>query len=107
MNLQTKEHVSLHNIQPVMKLAMHKIKKCYDDLGFACLITSTDEGIHKKGSLHYLGLAIDLRTRNIPHNVLEILYLNIKQELNLLSSKFQTILESNHIHVEYDRRTNK
>ena len=29
------------------------------------IITSTTDGKHKKGSLHYLGLAVDLRTKDL------------------------------------------
>ena len=59
------------------------------------VITSTYEGTHSEGSLHYAHLAIDIRK-----NLSRILsFEKIKEEL---SPDYDVILKSDHIHIEYD-----
>lgn len=64
-------------------------------------ITSVTDGKHSKNSLHYEGLAIDLRTR----------YFNGAQKKRItellrqrLTDEFDVVLERTHIHVEHDTR---
>ena len=52
----------------------------------------------KKGSLHYLGLAVDLRTKDLTPIVIESYYNALKLALSRLCD---VILEKDHIHVEY------
>lgn len=58
-------------------------------------ITSTYEGLHSAGSLHYANLAIDIR--RYPKE--EIGYKEIKE---WLGEDYDVILEASHIHIEYD-----
>ncbi len=59
------------------------------------VITSTFEGSHSPGSLHYSNDAIDLR--RVTESIL------IKDKLVVfLGDKFDVILEDTHIHIEYD-----
>lgn len=65
------------------------------------VVTYTRNGVHKKDSLHYVGDAIDLRTRD----------LTAKQRATataalqlLLGDDFDVIDEGDHIHVEYQPR---
>lgn len=63
------------------------------------VVTSCTDGRHMKGSKHYSGYAIDIRTRHLT-----------KREIGILVSWFTTyydkyydmVVESDHIHVEYD-----
>lgn len=63
-----------------------------------CVLTSGTEGRHSPGSLHYQGLAIDLRlpvvqTRSEP----------IRAEIaERLGGDFDVLLEALHIHIEFD-----
>lgn len=61
------------------------------------VITSTYEGTHSPGSLHYADLAIDIRrtTRQ------SIIINNLRQALG---KNYDVILESTHVHIEYDPR---
>lgn len=66
--------------------------------GREVIITSTTDGNHMKGSLHYQGLAVDIRTRDLSGLTKSILGLQLKLALNLLCD---VVVESDHIHIEY------
>jgi len=70
------------------------IFKKYD--GIEAVITSTYEGTHMPSSLHYDDNAIDLRKSPVNSmNIVEAL----KKALGI---SYQIVLESDHIHLEYD-----
>ena len=59
------------------------------------VITSTYEGTHSEGSLHYANLAVDIRKKKgKPFS-----YNEIKR---WLGPDYDVILETSHIHIEYD-----
>ena len=60
-------------------------------------ITSGKDSKHSENSLHYKGLAIDLRSRDMknPKLVVKMLKMALDYELDI-------VLESDHIHIEYD-----
>lgn len=66
------------------------------------VITSTYEGNHQPGSLHYAHLAIDIRR---PENYrfksqhIDALLVRLR---NFLGSDYDVVLEDKHIHIEYD-----
>lgn len=62
------------------------------------VITSTTDGKHKKGSLHYRGLAVDLRIKDLTADKKKLYFDALKFALMRLCD---VILESDHIHVEY------
>lgn len=59
------------------------------------VITSTYEGNHSEGSLHYADLAEDIRRHKKGQQV--------RDELkNKFGIDYDVLLKSNHIHIEYD-----
>jgi hypothetical protein len=59
------------------------------------IITSTYEGNHSAGSLHYANLAVDLRKdKNTIYSFKEI--------KRFLGNDYDVVIEKNHIHIEYD-----
>ena len=63
------------------------------------IITSANDGQHMTKSLHYVGRAIDLRTRNLSLSEQRV----VLRELKLrLGNAFDIILEPDHIHLEFD-----
>jgi len=62
------------------------------------IITSTTDGKHMPGSLHYKGLAVDLRIRDLAPDEQKRYYNDLKFALSKLCD---VILEKDHIHVEY------
>ena len=73
----------------------------YYDLGYSMVITEIMGGVHKKGSLHYEGLAADLRTSMVPAERLPSLVAALRRKL---PRYWDVVLEKDHIHVEYDTR---
>lgn len=66
----------------------------------AVTVTSMRDGRHGPNSRHYAGLAVDLRTRHLtPEQKAEWL---ATLRANLDPQGFDTVLESNHLHIEYD-----
>lgn len=63
------------------------------------VITSVNDGAHMAGSKHYDGAAVDLR-------IAALNTLAVKQWVEALRAKlgrhFDVVLESDHLHVEYD-----
>ena len=75
----------------------------YDVLGptrdEGCVITSAVEGKHGPDSLHYEGLALDFRTRHLPH----VTQVALASELrSRLGEQYDVVLEEDHLHVEFD-----
>lgn len=61
------------------------------------VITSARDGEHMKNSKHYDGHALDLRTRTLPDPKLAAELLQ-----NKVGDQYDVVLESDHIHVEFD-----
>lgn len=80
-----------------------KIFHCLIDLGMQLgknmVITSANDGKHKEGSLHYKNLALDIRTRHLEKDEIQIVLNYLR---NKLGGDYDVILESDHIHIEYD-----
>lgn len=62
------------------------------------VVTSVMDGTHGRGSLHYVGAAFDIRTRNLAAaQVPELVGLLRKA----LGEDYDVVQESTHVHVEY------
>lgn len=75
----------------------------YAALGVPFVITSGTDGTHITGSLHYSGNAMDLRRWDL--DAKGKTGLAVSQLESALGSNFDVVLESNHIHVEFDPKT--
>ncbi len=98
-SMRFKEGISLRHLQPQMVLASDVVATVYEQNGYACVITSGDEGVHAKYSLHYSGNALDYRTKHILESARAALASEIQEALG---TQFNVILESTHLHVEFD-----
>jgi len=95
-----KDALGEKGIQPEMVLGALVVYSVFNEEGFTCTITSCMDGVHKQGSLHYKGQALDFRTR---HVVDEEALLDIVQAIKFaLGEEFDVVLEEDHLHVEYD-----
>ena len=74
--------------------------KVYKSFEIDFVITSVLDGKHAQAhSLHYSGNAFDIRTRNIPtKGMIDQIVNEIR---NRLTKDFDIVLESDHIHIEY------
>ena len=97
--LVTKNGVCIDGMKPEILLAIVAMHECYQRRGKTLMLTSVGDGKHMQGSKHYQGLAFDCRISNLGVGEPE----KIAKELRLaLHPLFDVVLESDHIHVEYD-----
>ena len=99
MKLKSK-NVSIEKLIPLMVKSLPIIERAIKEVegkSYEMTITSGNDGAHKKGSLHYINRAIDIRCKDMK-NPIEVT-LRIKQRLG---RNFDVIYEFNHIHLEYD-----
>ena len=101
--IETKKGVNYHVLKASLKMAAEICRSVYENKGYSFKITSTVEGVHKKGSLHYLGLAFDCRTRHISKDALPDIVEDIKRRLDFIDENFQVVTEKTHIHIEYHK----
>jgi len=70
--------------------------------GYDCVLTEATGGKHSTGSLHYIGNAIDLRTRHIPPNEQKTIKTKLKEALG---DQYDVVLEKDHYHIEFQPKT--
>ena len=101
MSISLKPGVVLHGLATPVIVAMIVADQVYSEHGHNLTLTSALDGKHSSQSLHYVGQAIDLRTRDVPEDLRKTLRKKIAQRLG---SDFDVILEKTHIHIEYQPR---
>ena len=60
-----KRGVDLAGLRPEMTPVLINLDRLFHALDLDCWITSALDGKHGRGSLHYVGLALDFRTKTI------------------------------------------
>lgn len=99
--ISVKPGVSLRLLQPQALLAIVAADQTFAEAGYGCTVTSGDDGQHLPESLHYRGLAVDIRTKRagMSQDIAQALAVKLRARLGL---EFQVIVESDHMHIEYD-----
>jgi hypothetical protein len=102
--MQLKHGVSVKGIAPQFALMACVIDDVYHKHECEMIVTAGVDGKHMDGSLHYKGLAMDVRTHNVPRAELPILLAEVR---GFLGDEFDVILEgegtdNEHLHAEYD-----
>ncbi|AOY88636.1 hypothetical protein BKP64_10900 [Marinobacter salinus] len=97
--LKLKAGVVAQGLSTEIMLAVCVAQSVYASYGHDCVITSLLDGTHSSTSLHYSGNAVDLRTRIFEStSVAE----SVARDLgDCLGADYDVVLESDHIHVEY------
>lgn len=100
--IYVKKGVKLHPAI-AMAVVVAVVNEIMAQYGADCVITSGIEGTHSKGSLHYVGLALDFRGNHVDSAVRQAI---IKEIRDSLGDDFD-VIESNHgaIHIEYQPKT--
>lgn len=97
--MRIKKGVNLAGIRPEMVLAAlicEQVMRTWH-VEYDMTVTSVCDGKHGKGSLHYVGQAIDIRTNDIVANKLLI----DAQLKEYLGEQFDVVWEDTHLHVEF------
>ena len=99
MALSLKDGVQFTDISDRIVDVLPLIDKIYRCYGQTVVITSARDGLHKTGSKHYSGEAIDLRN----HYFKEWEKKDVFRDLQcVLGEDFDVVWESTHFHCEYD-----
>lgn len=96
--MKLKEGVNLDGVSWRMFFAAIAAEKVYQKFGAELVITAGVDGKHMEGSLHYKGLALDLRTFNLKGYETQVAE-ELRKELG---DDYDVVLEGDHIHCEYD-----
>jgi len=91
-----KAGVDISRLKREIRRSLNKVEDIYNQHAEDLIITSTYDGNHTPGSLHYANDAYDIR---LPDNNER----EIKKEIGVaLGIRFVVLLEANHIHIGYD-----
>jgi hypothetical protein len=90
--------VRVHGLKPELLLALTIADGVYQRQGVELEITSIVDGKHSRGSLHYVGMAADLRTRTLPAGTAPLV---ARQLRAALGDDYDVVLEDTHLHVEF------
>lgn len=111
--ISLKSGVRPRSLNPAITLAIMVADGVYSEYGYNTIITSLNDGIHGRGSLHYSGQAVDLRTRHLTKSVGGVtmidrdltarIHRGIK--LSLINGDYDVILEKDHIHIEFQPKS--
>ena len=99
--INLKAGVIVTGVRPEIVLALFVASYIYAKYGKPLWVTSLLDGKHSETSLHYAGQAADLRTRYFDRPTQEAIVAELKEALG---KNYDVILESNHIHMEYQPR---
>lgn len=108
--MKLKPGVVVGTLQPVMTIALlAAFKALVIDRGAELVLTSGSDGEHSDRSKHYLGLAIDFRSKHLMRGDKEGVLADLREAL---IDQFDVLLEARgtvneHFHIEYDPKSTK
>lgn len=97
--MKIKDGVNIQGINIKVRPILIAADKIWKKYGQELVVTSGMDGTHSAGSLHYYGLALDLRTRYFNAVTKEKV---VKKLQEVLGCDYDVISHHSHIHVEYD-----
>ena len=98
--IQIKPGVNMSGLRPEMAIVISIAESVIQEFepAVGLVITSALDGKHSRASLHYVGFALDFRTRELP----EELKISFADELRIaLGRQYDVVLEKTHLHVEF------
>ena len=106
-DIQAKEGVALDDLQPEALSATELAKPILEAAGVDFVVTSTGLGDRAnvksvEDTKHNTGQAFDVRIRDLPSDNRQAIVDQLKEALG---DDYDVVLESDHIHIEFDRKT--
>lgn len=97
--MRLKPGIKIAGVRPEIVLALTIAAGVYREVAdIELVVTEVTGGKHGRGSLHYVGLAADLRTRNLTKEQKNNIALLLREKLG---AEFDVVLEETHIHLEF------
>lgn len=93
---------------PQLIIALMIASDVWQRAGYEMTVTACKDGVHKPSSLHYVGKAADIRTKDLPDHTTKVgLISRVKQRL---TADFDLVFEyegeaNEHLHIEYDPKS--
>ena len=105
MGLYFKKGVNCRGISSELQLALQVANEVYFKHGYDCIVTSMNDGRHSRGSRHYIGHAVDLRTHHLDPDDRPKIATAIAERLRPIED-FDVMHESigtsnEHIHIQF------
>lgn len=97
-----KEGADIRGLRPEIVLGLAVAASVYASHGLVMVITEVTGAKHMEGSLHYRGLAADLRLPSRMSYLESIDKIVLGQLKGALGPQWDVVLEKDHIHVEFD-----
>ena len=97
--MKLKEGVKVSGVQPEIILALMVIQPLFDAIDVDFVITSCRDGKHSKNSKHYLGYAVDIRSREMDHLEQVALAQAIRKAL---TPEYYLLIEADHFHLQFN-----
>jgi len=102
--IKIKKSAKLQGLRPEIVIGLMVADDAFANWGYDCVVTEGTGSKHGRGSLHYVGLAVDIRMNNIHGIDRSKIVARIKENLN---SQYDVILEefsnltNDHLHIEF------
>jgi len=91
-----KAGVDISRLNREIRRALSKVDKLLSGFDQELVITSTFEGNHGAGSLHYSNDAFDVRYPDPPvEELISLICVNLGMD-------FDVVMEKHHVHIEFD-----
>jgi len=104
--MKLKKSVITEGVCPQIWWVLGVLDHVYEyNYGEEFVVTSLKDGAHSTHSKHYTGEAADIRTRNFTRGEVEELYGYLRRLID--PHGFDTVLESDHIHIEWDPKSDE
>lgn len=97
--MKVKPGAKVKGLRAEIVQGVKKLEPLFRDHGAVLTITSGTDGKHMVGSKHYIGQAVDIRSRGF---ALPVLVEILGAGRDLLGKDYDFILEADHFHLEYD-----
>lgn len=96
--MKIKTNVKLLGLRPEILLALFIADKIYSNHNQELVLTEATGGKHGRASLHYVGLAVDVRTHYFTDGEVKLVAKDLKEALG---ENYDVVVEKTHIHIEF------